>query len=209
MSQPPGFVDPTRPDHVCLLKRSLYGLKQAPRMWNKRLADVLLSLGLVGSKTDSSLFYMTNADEKLFCLVYVDDILVLGSNSAHIAALISKLQTQFAVRDLGKLSYFLGIQANWTREGLHLSQGKYATDLLNRVRMGLCGPVSTPASSSSKLSTAGGSPFPDQTLYRSTVGALQYLTFTRPDIAYAVTTKKGLNCGGLIAGISPNPRKFY
>ncbi|OIT18727.1 retrovirus-related pol polyprotein from transposon tnt 1-94, partial [Nicotiana attenuata] len=186
MSQPPGFVDPTPPDHVCLLKRSLYGLKQAPHMWNKRLADVLLSLGLVGSKTDSSLFYMPNADEKLFCLVYVDDILVLGSNSAHIAALISKLQTQFAVRDLGKLSYFLGIQANWTREGLHLSQGKYVTDLLNRVRMGSCGPVSTPASSSSKLSTAGGSPFPDQTLYRSTVGALQYLTFTRPDIAYAV-----------------------
>ncbi|OIT40671.1 putative mitochondrial protein [Nicotiana attenuata] len=155
-------------------------------MWNKRLADVLLSLGFLGSKTDSSLFYMLNADEKFFYLVYVDDILLLGSNSAHIAALISKLQTQFAIRDLGKLSYFLGIEANWTHEGLHLSHGKYVTNLLNRVEMGSCGPVSTQTSSSSKLSTTDGSPFHDQTLYKSTVGALQYLTYTIPDIAYAV-----------------------
>nr|AAU90288.2 Polyprotein, putative [Solanum demissum] len=183
MSQPPGFVDPTRPDHVCLLKRSLYGLKQAPRMWNKCLADVLLSLGFVGSKTDSSLFYLPNVDVKLLCLDYLEDILVVGSNSDHIAALITNLKTHFVVRDLGKLSYFLGIQANWKPEGLHLSQGKYVTDLLNRVQMGSCGPVSTPASSSSKLSNTGGCPFHDQTLYRSTVGALQYLTFTRHDIA--------------------------
>jgi len=124
MSQPPGFVDPTRPDHVCLLKRSLYGLKQAPCMWNKCLPDVLLSLGFVGSKTDCSLFYLPSADVKLFCLVYVDDILVMGPNSGHIATLITKLKTHFVVRDLGKLSYFLGIQANWKLEGLHLSQCK-------------------------------------------------------------------------------------
>jgi len=81
-------------------------------MWNKCLVDVLLSLGFMGSKTDSSLFYLSNADVKLFCLVYVDDILVVGSNSNHIAALITNLKTHFAFRDLGKLSYFLGIQAN-------------------------------------------------------------------------------------------------
>lgn len=122
----------------------------------------------------------------MFCLVYVDDILVMGSNSGHIAALITKLKTQFAVRDLGKFSYFLGIQANCKPGGLHLSQGKYVMDLLNRVQMGSCSPVSAPNSSSYKLSNTGGCPFLDQTLYGSTVGALQYLTFTRPDIAYAV-----------------------
>lgn len=56
ISQPPGFVDPIRPDHVCLLKRSLYGLKHAPRMWNQCLTDALTSFGFLGSKTDSSLY---------------------------------------------------------------------------------------------------------------------------------------------------------
>uniref|UniRef100_A0A3Q7FH91 Reverse transcriptase Ty1/copia-type domain-containing protein n=1 Tax=Solanum lycopersicum TaxID=4081 RepID=A0A3Q7FH91_SOLLC len=103
--------------------------------------------------------------------VYVDDILVMVSNLGHITNLITKLKTQFAVRDLGKSSYFLGIQANWKPGRFYLSQSNF---------------ISTPASSSSNISNTGGCPFLDQTLYRSTVGALQYLTFTRPDITYAV-----------------------
>jgi hypothetical protein len=125
MAQPPGFVDPNRPDHVCLLKRSLYGLKQAPRMWNKRLTDVLLSFGFTGSKTDSSLYFFSSGSYKFFCLIYVDDILVMGSNSELIASLIRKLQQHFAVKDLGTLSYFLGIEALCCSNGLHLSQRKY------------------------------------------------------------------------------------
>ena len=119
-----------------LLKRSLYGLKQATRVLNKCLTDALLSLGFVGSKTDCSLFYMPNADVKLFCLVYVDDILVMVSNLGHITNLITKLKTQFAVRDLGKSSYFLGIQANWKPGRFYLSQSKYATNLFNCLQMG-------------------------------------------------------------------------
>ncbi|KAH0665792.1 hypothetical protein KY290_028018 [Solanum tuberosum] len=56
MSQPPGFTDPSRPDHVCLLKHSLYGLKQPPRMWNKQLTDALLSLGFMATWTKEGLF---------------------------------------------------------------------------------------------------------------------------------------------------------
>nr|XP_016447530.1 PREDICTED: uncharacterized mitochondrial protein AtMg00810-like [Nicotiana tabacum] len=186
MSQPPGFIDPSRPDHVCLLKRSLYGLKQDHRMWNKRFTDALTSLGFLGSKTDSSLFYMSTPSDKLFCLIYVDDILVLGNNPARIKSLVAQLQSQFAVRDLGTLSYFLGITASWTSEGLFLSQKKYVEELLRRVQMELCSPVNTPISPTSKLSSSGGVPFNDPTLYRSIVGAMQYLTFTRPDVADAV-----------------------
>lgn len=66
MSQPPGFVDPDRPTHGCLLKRSLYGLKQAPHMWNKCLTDALLAYGFIGSKTDCSLFHFSSNSDKLF-----------------------------------------------------------------------------------------------------------------------------------------------
>uniref|UniRef100_A0A3Q7EV38 Reverse transcriptase Ty1/copia-type domain-containing protein n=1 Tax=Solanum lycopersicum TaxID=4081 RepID=A0A3Q7EV38_SOLLC len=112
------------------------------------------------------------------------------SNTSHSAdfgntsvdALINNLKTDFVVIDLRKLSYFLGIQVNLKPKGLHLSQGKYVTSCAN----GSCGPVSTLSSYSSKLSNIVGCPFNDQTLYRSTVGSLQYLTFTRPGIAYAV-----------------------
>ncbi|XP_015170198.1 uncharacterized mitochondrial protein AtMg00810-like [Solanum tuberosum] len=186
MSQPPGFTDPSRPDHVCLLKHSLYGLKQPPRMWNKQLTDALLSLGFMGFTTDTSLFYMSTPGDKLFCLIYVGDILIMGNNHVRIKALVSQLQSQFVVRDLGTLSYFLGITATWTKEGLFLSQHKYVTELLRRAQMDSCSSVTTPISPASKLSSSGGIPLSDPSMYRSIVGALQYLTFTRPDITYTV-----------------------
>nr|XP_016488613.1 PREDICTED: uncharacterized mitochondrial protein AtMg00810-like [Nicotiana tabacum] len=93
---------------------------------------------------------------------------------------------KFVVRDLGKLSYVLGIEAHWTSAGLYLQQGKYMGDLLKCVQMDSCSNVSTPASPSTKLSSTEGSQFNDSTLYRSVVGELQYLSFTRPDIAFAI-----------------------
>ncbi|KAH0641421.1 hypothetical protein KY285_032262 [Solanum tuberosum] len=186
MSQPPGFVDPDRPEHVCLLKHSFYGLKQAPRMWNKCLTDTLISYGFTSSKIDCSLFHFSCDGDKIFCLVYVDDLLVLGSSSSLVGSVITRLKSQFVVRNLGLLSYFLGIEASWTPTGLHLSQHLYATDLLRKAKMDGCNHISTHAASFSKLSSFEGSLFHDETLYRSTVGALQYLTFTRPDIAFAV-----------------------
>lgn len=178
-------MNPNYPIHVCLLKRSLYGFKQAPHMWNKCLTDVLLPYGFSGSKTDCSLFYFSSGKEKLFCLVYVDDLLLLTSPTL-ISFLIGRLQSQFVVRDLGRLSYFLRIEASWDSSGLHLSQHKYVNDLLRRTQIDSCTAISTPATAPCRLSATEGNSFHDATIYRSTVGALQYLTFTRPDIAFAV-----------------------
>ena len=63
----------------------------------------------MGSKNDNSLFYMSTPGDKLFCLIYVDDILIMGNNPVRIKVLVSQLQSQFALCDLGMLSYFLGI----------------------------------------------------------------------------------------------------
>jgi hypothetical protein len=118
--------------------------------------------------------------------VYVDDILLTGSNSALLHRLITLLQTEFKLRDLGSVHFFLGIEVKPTAMGLLLSQHKYALDIIQRAGMASCKPVDTPLSTSSKLGIVPGTLHSDPTRYRQIVGALQYLTFTRPDICYAI-----------------------
>jgi histone deacetylase 1/2 len=188
MKQPPGFVDPNFRSYHCKLEKALYGLKQAPRAWYSRLSDKLQSLGFTPSKADISLFYYKKASVTIYLLVYVDDIIVASSSSSAVSDLLRTLQADFALKDLGPLHYFLGIEVQKTDQGLCLSQKKYTADLLQRAGMIRCKPVTTPLSSSSKMSVIDGTPLgqEDATKYRSIVGALQYLTLTRPDISYSV-----------------------
>ncbi|GJV72177.1 ribonuclease H-like domain-containing protein [Tanacetum coccineum] len=95
------------------------------------------------------------------------------------------LHGEFAMTDLGSLNYFLGISAQRSSTGLFLSQSTYAQEILERAHMQKCNPCRTPVDTESKLG-ADGDLVSDPTLYRSLAGALQYLTFTRPDISYAV-----------------------
>ena len=186
MRQPSGFVDPQKPDHVCRLNKSLYGLKQAPRAWFQCFSSHLLTLGFVASKADSSLFIFMDASTIIYLLIYVDDILLTGNNESRIASFIASLSRLFSMKDLGALHYFLGMEITRSSSGLHLSQSKYILDLLKKTNMVDCKPVLTPAVSGRRLSLLDGDPFPDVSQYRSVVGALQYLTLTRPDIAFAV-----------------------
>src|SRR6185436_10674313 len=98
------------------------------------------------------------------------------------SALLKDLQKDFALKDLGDLHYFLGIEVKKVRNGIVLTQHKYANDLLKKTGMVDCKPMSTPLSTSEKLSLHEGSLLgpDDATQYRSIVGALQYLTLTRP-----------------------------
>ncbi|KAJ9560701.1 hypothetical protein OSB04_005861 [Centaurea solstitialis] len=186
MRQPPRYVNNSFPDHVCRLRKTLYGLKQAPRAWYHRFAVYLSSLGfLVGNKTDTSLFTYHRGSDTIYLLLYVDDIILTASSPTLISMVISKLSSEFPMSDLGPLSFFLGIAASRSKSGLFLSQSAFAQEILTRADMVSCNPCSTPADTKTKLAVDG-EPVPDPTLYRSLAGALQYLTFTRPDIAYAV-----------------------
>ena len=124
MQQPPGFVNLDLPQHVCKLKKSIYGLKQAPRAWFSKLTDRLLHFGFIGSKSDSSLFIFRNNSDCVYVLIYVDDIVVTGSNPALITQFINALRSHFPVKDLGSLHYFLGIEVLNTDSGIFLSQNK-------------------------------------------------------------------------------------
>uniref|UniRef100_A0A8R7Q6X9 Reverse transcriptase Ty1/copia-type domain-containing protein n=1 Tax=Triticum urartu TaxID=4572 RepID=A0A8R7Q6X9_TRIUA len=94
----------------------------------------------------------------------------------------------FALKDLGALHFFLGIEVKKLASGVLLSQEKYVQEILQRMGMTGCKPSPTPLPTSEKLSLHDGDILTtdDSTRYRSIVGALQYLTLTRPDIAYAV-----------------------
>jgi histone deacetylase 1/2 len=173
---------------VCRLDKALYGLKQAPRAWYAHLCKKLIRLGFVPSKTDTSLFYFNRGGHTLFVLVYVDDIIVASSSHVATSALLKDLQGEFALKDLGDLHYFLGIEVKQQGDGLVMSQQKYATNILLRAGMSKCKPVNTPISSTDKLSLYDGDKLgsEDASRFRSMVGALKYLTLTRPYICFAV-----------------------
>jgi histone deacetylase 1/2 len=188
MVQPPGYVDKRFPIHVCKLEKSLYGLKQAPRAWFARLSSRLQELGFSPSKADVSLFIYKHEAVAIYVLVYVDDIIVVSSTAQAADQLLVQLRRSFPVKDLGRLGYFLGVKVKHQQDGLHLSQQKYIKDLLERTNMTEAKTVSTPMAANDKLSQNIGVPLlaEDTTRYRSVVGALQYLTLTRPDISFSV-----------------------
>jgi hypothetical protein len=113
----------------------------------------------------------------MFILVYVDDIIVASSSDTATQCLLKKLTVHFAIKDLGELHYFLGLEVSRSHGELILSQGKYATDLIAKVGLTQCSTCPTPLSTTDKLSLYDGSPLgpEDAKIYRSIVGALQYL----------------------------------
>jgi hypothetical protein len=186
MSQPPGHKHSLYPNHVCKLQRVIYGLKQAPQAWFSCLSNKLLDLGFHGSRSDSSLFIYKTTSLTMFILIYVDDIIITASKPESIDDLLLSLTHDFAVKDLGNLNFFLGIEVLSNPHGITLFQHRYIIDLLHRTKMSEAKPITTPMASTTSLSAFEGELFPNLTLYRSTVEALQYLAVTRPDIAFTV-----------------------
>ncbi|KAM2558058.1 hypothetical protein TB2_015106 [Malus domestica] len=183
MAQPPGFIDQDHPTHICHLKKSLYGLKQAPRAWYEKLQSALFSMGFQASHSDHSLFVL-HQPTLVLVLVYVDDIIVTGPSSSVCNSIISQLSSQFPIKDLGDLHYFLGLEVQKSTSGAFIHQSKYILDLLKRTKMDGAKPCATPLSSVKLDHTGSLLSNPDD--YRSIVGTLQYLTWTRPDLSFAV-----------------------
>uniref|UniRef100_A0A2N9IC28 Reverse transcriptase Ty1/copia-type domain-containing protein n=1 Tax=Fagus sylvatica TaxID=28930 RepID=A0A2N9IC28_FAGSY len=138
------------------------------------------------SKSDTSLFICRNSLYTIYVLIYMDDIIITSSSNQAIDKLLYNLKSNFTMKQLGPLKFFLGIEVIPNPNGVLLSQQHYIKDILSRTKMLDEKPVNTPMVSSTSLSAHEGEPFPDHTLFRSTVGALQYLSITRPDIVFAV-----------------------
>ena len=184
--QLPLGVHSNLPRAVCRLQKSLYGLKQASRQWYEKLSTVLLQRGYTHSGNDYSLFCKKEKETLVFLAVYVDDILLTGNNEAEISNLKAFLDSTFKIKDLGHAHYFLGLEVLQSDHGFLLTQRKFTQELLQEFDCTTVPTVVCPLDYSIKLKTDQGKLLQNPTLYRRLIGKLNFLTHTRPDIAFAV-----------------------
>nr|CAN70361.1 hypothetical protein VITISV_033646 [Vitis vinifera] len=183
--QPPPSLS-VESNKVCHLRRALYGLKQAPRAWFAKFSSTIFRLGYTASPYDSALFLRRTDKGTILLLLYVDDMIITGNDLSGIQELKDFLSQQFEMKDLGHLSYFLGLEITHSTDGLYITQAKYASDLLSQVGLTDSKNVDTPVELNAHLTPSRGKPLSNPSLYRRLVGNLVYLTVTRPDISYAV-----------------------
>lgn len=161
-------------------------LETSPSGMVHALTGYLSSIGFIKTKSDASLLVRQGLGDTMFILVYVDDIIVTGSNTFQVDQVIASLASKFSVKDLGNLHYFLGVELIRSSDGLILTQANYVNEILNDELMTDYKSVHTPMSASELITLSDGTHLTDATRYRRVLGRLQYLSFTRPDIAYAV-----------------------
>ncbi|KAL0641846.1 hypothetical protein Bca4012_102697 [Brassica carinata] len=190
MHPPPGLEHLVKNGNVLRLRKAIYGLKQSPRAWYNKLSTTLNGRGFRKSELDHTLFTLNTPSGIVVLLVYVDDIIITGSDKEEIQATKDFLKSVFEIKDLGEMKYFLGIEICRSKEGFFLSQRKYTLDLLKDAGKLDGKTAKTPLEDGYKVPREGeienSPPFKDAKLYRKLVGKLIYLTITRPDICFAV-----------------------
>ena len=185
MKLPPGF-EISNPFLVCRLHKSLYGLKQAPTCWFTKLVTALKTYGFLQSYSDYSLFTFTKDNIQINVLVYVDDLIISGNDSAALCTFKAYLNDCFKMKDLGPLKYFLGIKVACSSAGLFLCQRKYTLNIISEAGLLGAKPSRFPIPQNHRLGLADGELLPDPEVYRWLVGRLNYLAVTRPNLAYSV-----------------------
>lgn len=171
---------------VYRLHKALYGLRQAPRAWYAKLDVTLIKMGFEGSTSDPAVYKRNSEHSTLIVGVYVDDLVIIGSQVSVIQGFKVEMQKEFKMSDLGLLSFYLGIQVKQTTTGIALNQSAYALNILKKNGMDGCNPCQVPMEARLRLSKESTNSLVDATQYRSLIGSLRYLVNTRPDLAYAV-----------------------
>ncbi|KAM5578991.1 hypothetical protein ABKV19_009000 [Rosa sericea] len=187
MDLPPGYGTSTGEQMLCKLKKSLYGLKQSPRAWFGRFTKFMKKIGYRQSNSDHTLFLKHRCGKVTALIIYVDDMVVTGDDIEEIQRLQGQLSSEFEMKDLGNLKYFLGIEVARGKECIVLSQRKYVLDLLAETGMLDCKPVDTPIEQNHRLAEYVDQIPTNKGRYQRLVGRLIYLSHTRPDLTYAVS----------------------
>ncbi|CAI7730757.1 unnamed protein product, partial [Closterium sp. NIES-54] len=192
MKQPDGYDDGS--GRVCRLNKAIYGLKQAPRCWYARLVEVLEALGFKVSGCDESLFMTEGEEEKVFLLVYVDDILLFSLSLERIKEVQGKLKETFQCKALGPVGYYLGlhVERDEVKGWLRLHQHKYLAAMGEKYGLEEGRSVKTPLPSGFQLHLDEEEgevlEYELQRRFQSMVGSLMYASVnTRPDIAFSVS----------------------
>lgn len=187
MEQPDGFVVKGQESKVCKLLKSLYGLKQAPKQWHEKFDTTLTSAGFAINEADRCVYYRCGGGEGVILCLYVDDILIFGTNIDVINEVKSFLSKSFDMKDLGEADVILNIKLIKADGGITLSQSHYVEKVLKRFGFSECKPSPTPYDPSVTLRKNKRIGL-DQLRYSQIVGSLMYLAgATRPDISFAVS----------------------
>ena len=135
MEQPPEYVAQGESSEVCVLKKAIYGLKQSPRAWFHKFSQLLFSYGFVSTVSDPTVMRKCTPHGCVILAVYVDDIIITGSDDAEVAATKAYLAHHFVTRDLSPPRYFLGLEIAYRQGQMSICQRKYALDLLEETGM--------------------------------------------------------------------------
>ncbi|KAH9679155.1 hypothetical protein KPL71_026007 [Citrus sinensis] len=197
MAQPRGYEDSDKADYVCHLRKSLYGLKQSPRQWYLRFDKFMAENSFQRCSYDCCVYHKDLIDgDKIYLLLYVDDMLIACKHMDQIDELKKQLKNAFEMKDLGAAKKILGVELlRDSKKGiLKLSQHCYIKKVLERFEMVDSKPVQTPLSAHFRLScnqcprTENEKAEMSTTPYSSVVGCLMYaMVLTRPDISHAVS----------------------
>lgn len=186
VAQPKGYVKQGYENMVCKLYKALYGLKQAPRAWYSKLNNCLEKLGFKRCPSEHGVYTRSDKGDLLIICVYVDDILITGSNVSSIDTFKRQMSENFEMSDLGLLTYYLGIEVKQGDGVIELRQTGYEKKLLAQAGLEECNSTKFPMDTKEQLTKNEGGKSVDNTKYRSLVGGLRYLVHTRPDISFAV-----------------------
>ena len=187
--QPEGFETHGKEDYYCRLNKSIYGLKQAPKCWNSSLDNFIKELKFKQSSSDSCIYVNIENRVPCYIAVYVDDIIIASESVEQINNLKCSLSGKYNMKDLGRLSYFLGVNIEQNENSVFLNQSTYVNRLLNNFGFDNANSVATSADISSVLEKGSDDSdlFFDLAKYQSAVGSLLYLsTKSRPDLTFAV-----------------------
>lgn len=179
MCQHSRFKDTNHPDDVCKLQKAIYGLRQSSHAWFHRFWDFLILINFKESLADQLLFIFSDNGITTYFLVYVDDIIIMVSSEKFISTVVSELGKEFALKDLGALSFFLGIHLSTLDNGdILISQQQYLATILDNLGLQNLKPAETPMEVRIHFLTSEVLDDSSQCRYRQTVGSLLYLTVT-------------------------------
>lgn len=186
VSQPGGFEKEGQRNKVYKLMKALYGLRQAPRAWYAKLNACLESLGFKRCPSEHAVYTRKEGENNLIVAVYVDDLLVTGSDVSMIESFKKQMSQKFEMTDMGKLSYYLGVEVEQSKGCIKLKQTGYAKKIIEKAGLKDCNPTKYPMDPKEQIDKDEGGKTIDVTRYKSIIGGLRYLVHTRPDIAYSV-----------------------
>ncbi|GJT41225.1 uncharacterized mitochondrial protein-like protein [Tanacetum coccineum] len=182
--QPPGFEDPDFP-RVYKVKKALYGLHQAPRAWYETLSTYLLDNEFQRGKIDKTLFIKRYKGDILLVQVYVDDI-IFGLTKKLCIEFENLMHKKFQMSSMGDFTFFLRLQMQQKKDGIFISQDKYVGEILKKFGFTEVKTASTPIETQKPLLKDENGEEVDVHMYRSMIGSLMYLTFSRHDIMFVV-----------------------